>query len=337
MEALGSEVHVVSDPDGAGGVSSAPGSITSRALCASDDRYVWLNQYTNQGQLAGAFIAPRHPPSPASSRQLGRVVRRGWHHGDIDGFAHAISSGWHRPVRVVAVDSFGSVIFGGSPGRRMIPGLGMTVRPPLLDESYVDEVVRVEEADSIRACPPPGPGAGFLFGGSTGTVVPAGAMDWLSRHDTSDLTAVGHRARSGASATSTPFIRPTGSKPSTAKDVPEQRFSTFRVQAVQPDRLLIREVVMGSMAGTLTAEPETSSEGVSRRDAGRRDEDRGRYPSTVISSTTWARTRWSWPNSARGCGKREGLPVMSMKDIYANPTIRSLGGGVRDSRGPRPR
>ena len=30
---------------------------------------------------------------------------------------------------------------------------------------------------------------GFLFGGSTGTVV-SGAMDWLSRHDASDLTAV---------------------------------------------------------------------------------------------------------------------------------------------------
>ncbi|MGV9995328.1 2,3-diaminopropionate biosynthesis protein SbnA, partial [Streptomyces sp. NPDC003374] len=25
-----------------------------------------------------------------------------------------------------------------APGRRMIPGLGMSMRPPLLDESYVD-------------------------------------------------------------------------------------------------------------------------------------------------------------------------------------------------------
>jgi len=38
-----------------------------------------------------------------------------------------------------------------------------------------------------------GPGlvtrGGFLFGGSTGTVV-SGAMDWLSRHDADGLTAV---------------------------------------------------------------------------------------------------------------------------------------------------
>jgi len=94
----------------------------------------------------------------------------------------------HRPVRIVAVDSVGSVTFGGRPGRRMIPGLGASVRPPMLDESLIDEVVRVDEADTIRACHRLAR-RGFLFGGSTGTVV-SGAMDWLSRHDADGLTAV---------------------------------------------------------------------------------------------------------------------------------------------------
>ncbi|MEU9015422.1 hypothetical protein AB0D12_38095, partial [Streptomyces sp. NPDC048479] len=67
-------------------------------------------------------------------------------------------------------------------------GLGMSIRPPLLDESYVDEVIRVEEADTIRACRRLAR-AGFLFGGSTGTVV-SGAVVWLARHDARDLTAV---------------------------------------------------------------------------------------------------------------------------------------------------
>src|SRR5512132_725395 len=40
MEALGSEVHVVSDPDGAGGFLGARLGYV-RALCASADRYVW--------------------------------------------------------------------------------------------------------------------------------------------------------------------------------------------------------------------------------------------------------------------------------------------------------
>ena len=64
----------------------------------------------------------------------------------------------------------------------------MGVRPPLLDESYVDEVIYVQEADAIRACHRLAR-RGFLFGGSTGTVV-SGAMDWLIEHGTPDLTTV---------------------------------------------------------------------------------------------------------------------------------------------------
>jgi len=185
MEALGSEVHVIAEPAAAGGFLGARLDYV-RALCASDDRYVWLNQYTNQGNWRAHY----RTTAPAIARQFPRLdvlfVGAGTT-GTLMGCARWFRE-WHRPVRIVAVDSFGSVIFGGSPGRRMIPGLGMTVRPPLLDDSYVDEVVRVEEADSIRACHRLAR-RGFLFGGSTGTVV-SGAMDWLSRHDASDLTAV---------------------------------------------------------------------------------------------------------------------------------------------------
>jgi N-(2-amino-2-carboxyethyl)-L-glutamate synthase len=185
MEALGSEVHVISDPDAAGGFLGARIDYV-RALCASDDRYVWLNQYTNQGNWQAHY----RTTAPAIARQFPQLdvlfVGTGTT-GTLMGCARWFRE-WHRPVRIVAIDSFGSVIFGGQPGRRMIPGLGMTVRPPLLDESYVDEVVRVEEADAIRACHRLAR-RGFLFGGSTGTVV-SGAMDWLSRHDTGGLTAV---------------------------------------------------------------------------------------------------------------------------------------------------
>jgi N-(2-amino-2-carboxyethyl)-L-glutamate synthase len=80
------------------------------------------------------------------------------------------------------------VTFGGAPGRRMIPGLGTGTRPPLLDESLVDEVVWVEEVDTIRACHRMAR-RGFLFGGSTGTVV-SGAIGWLAEHDPLGLTAV---------------------------------------------------------------------------------------------------------------------------------------------------
>jgi cysteine synthase A len=52
----------------------------------------------------------------------------------------------------------------------------------------VDDVVWVEEPDTVRACHTMAR-RGFLFGGSTGTVV-SGAMDWLERNGSRDLTAV---------------------------------------------------------------------------------------------------------------------------------------------------
>src|SRR6202042_1347444 len=48
MQALGGEVHLVTEPDPESGFLGARLDYV-RALCASDDRYVWLNQYANPG------------------------------------------------------------------------------------------------------------------------------------------------------------------------------------------------------------------------------------------------------------------------------------------------
>jgi 2,3-diaminopropionate biosynthesis protein SbnA len=184
MEALGSQVHIITEPDADGGFLGARINYV-RALSATDDRYVWLNQYTHPGN----WTAHHRKTAPAIARHFPRLdvlfVGAGTT-GTLMGCARYFRE-WHRPVRIVAVDSVGSVTFGGAPGRRMIPGLGTSVRPPLLDEAYVDEVVRVEEADTIRACHRLAR-SGFLFGGSTGTVV-SGAMGWLAQHDGRELTA----------------------------------------------------------------------------------------------------------------------------------------------------
>jgi 2,3-diaminopropionate biosynthesis protein SbnA len=186
MEALGSMVHVITEPDANGGGFLGARLAYVRALCASDDRYVWLNQYTNQNNWKAHY----RTTAPAIARQFPNLdvlfIGAGTT-GTLMGCARYFKE-WHRPVRIVAVDSVGSVVFGGAPGRRMIPGLGAGVRPPLLDASFVDEVIMVEEPDTIRACHRLAR-RGFLFGGSTGTVV-SGAIDWLARHDARELTSV---------------------------------------------------------------------------------------------------------------------------------------------------
>jgi N-(2-amino-2-carboxyethyl)-L-glutamate synthase len=185
MQAFGSQVHVITEPDPIGGFLGARINYV-RALCASDDRYVWLNQYSNP-QNWKAHYRKTAPAIAQQFPQLDVLFVGAGTCGTLMGCARYFRD-WQQPVRVVAVDSVGSVTFGGPPGRRMIPGLGTSVRPPMLDESYVDDVVRVEESDTIRACHRLA-STGFLFGGSTGTVV-SGALDWLSLHGSQGFTAV---------------------------------------------------------------------------------------------------------------------------------------------------
>jgi cysteine synthase A len=178
-------VHIVTEPSPVGGLLGARIDYV-RAMCASDDRYVWLNQYTNPGNAQSHY----RRTAPAIARQfpdLDVLFVGAGTTGTLMGCSRFFKE-QHPSVRIVAVDSVGSVTFGTPAARRMIPGLGTSVRPPLLDDSYVDEVVHVEEADTIRTCHKLAR-RGFLFGGSTGTAV-SGAVRWLEQHGSPDLTAV---------------------------------------------------------------------------------------------------------------------------------------------------
>ncbi|MCO1657713.1 2,3-diaminopropionate biosynthesis protein SbnA [Pseudonocardia humida] len=185
MEALGAEVHTVTEPEPVGGLLAARLNHV-RARCAADARYVWLDQYRN----VEAWKAHYCTTGPAIARQfpdLDVLFVGAGTTGTLMGCARYFRR-WHPSVRIVAVDPVGSVSFGTPAGRRLIPGLGMNVRPPLLDESFIDDVVHVEEADAIRACHGLAR-RGFLFGGSTGTVV-SGATRWLTDREAHQLTAV---------------------------------------------------------------------------------------------------------------------------------------------------
>jgi cysteine synthase A len=185
MESLGAHVHTIVEPDPHGGFLGARIKLV-RALCASDRRFVWLDQYTNPNNWKAHF----RTTAPAIAEQFPRLdvlfVGAG-STGTLMGCARFFRL-WRRRVWVVAVDAVGSVTFGAASGTRMIPGLGTSVRPGQLDASLVDEVLHVEEADTVRACRRMAR-SGFLFGGSTGTVV-SGATRWLAEHGAVDVTAV---------------------------------------------------------------------------------------------------------------------------------------------------
>lgn len=174
MQALGTEVRVISQQDTNGGYLESRINYV-RELCASGEGFVWLNQYANRSN----WMAHYRGTAPAIDQQFPDLevlfVGAGTT-GTLMGCARYFRE--HRkPVTIVAIDAVGSVTFGGIPERRMVPGLGTSSRPELVDESYIDDVVHVPEVDTIRTVHALS-SRGFLFGGSTGTVV-SGAVRWL--------------------------------------------------------------------------------------------------------------------------------------------------------------
>lgn len=178
MRAFGAEVRTIDEPDESGGYLGSRLRYV-RELCAADPRYVWLDQYNSPANWRAHYrwtapaIARRFPGLDVLFVGTGTA-------GTLMGCARYFRERGNPP-RIVAIDSVGSVTFGGPPGPRRIPGLGSSIPTPQLDMDYVDDVVMVRERDTIQVCRDLA-ARGFLFGGSTGTVV-VGARTWLAQYD----------------------------------------------------------------------------------------------------------------------------------------------------------
>ncbi|MFE7181812.1 2,3-diaminopropionate biosynthesis protein SbnA [Streptomyces erythrochromogenes] len=193
MRALGSEVVVADRPDADGSYLTARKTLV-RELCSRNSGYVWLNQYENPAN----WLAHYENTAPLIGKQF----------PDLDVLFIGTGTGgtltgcvrWFRDnrpgVRIVAVDTVGSVNFGMPAGPRYLPGLGASEPMPLVEATPMDEIVRVHERDAVRMCRRLAR-HGFLMGGSTGTVV-SGAARWLDRHDpAATLTSVAISADMG--------------------------------------------------------------------------------------------------------------------------------------------
>lgn len=186
MEAFGAHVHVVAEPSADGGFLGAR-IAKVQALCAADPAFVWLNQYRNPDNWMAHYLNTA-PAVAAQFPDLDVLVIGAGTTGTLMGCARYFRDSG-ASTRIVAVDVAGSVTFGGPPAKRLIPGLGTSVRPDILDESFVDDVVLIPEPEAVRRCRELA-ARGFLFGGSTGTVL-GGALSWLEEHAPGDaLTAV---------------------------------------------------------------------------------------------------------------------------------------------------
>ena len=172
MRAYGTKVEVVTVEDPVA-KSYLPNRLARvRQILAEHPGAFWPNQYENLSGVAAHY----HGTAPEIARQLG---------GFPDWLFIAVgtcatiqgTARWFRDqgahTRIVGVDSVGSVVLGGQPARRKIPGIGSAQKSPILDMTLVDHAVQVEEDDAIRWCRRLARTEAILAGGSSGCVLAA--------------------------------------------------------------------------------------------------------------------------------------------------------------------
>lgn len=140
-------------------------------LCQAVPKAYWTNQYGNPDgfaahyELTGGEIV-------SSFDTLDYVFVGVSTGGTISGISRRLKERWPG-IKVVAVDAVGSVIFGGPPRRRHIPGIGASIVPELLKHALIDDVVMVRERDTAEGCRLLLHEHGLFVGGSSGTVYQA--------------------------------------------------------------------------------------------------------------------------------------------------------------------
>jgi N-(2-amino-2-carboxyethyl)-L-glutamate synthase len=79
----------------------------------------------------------------------------------------------HLNTKIIAVDAVGSVIFGGSRAKRLIPGHGAAVPPELFQPDLAERCIHVTDLDCVVGCRRLIRREAILAGGSSGAVMMA--------------------------------------------------------------------------------------------------------------------------------------------------------------------
>lgn len=171
LRRLGAGIELVRRPDDNGGY------LLSRLervveLCASSERFVWPDQYTNPANPR----AHEHGTGPELLEQL---------HGDLDAVLVPVSTGGtlagiarflrreSAATRIVAVDAAGSVALGGRPGPRLLTGIGASRPSSFVAVDLYDERMLITDAEAFACCRALAAATGISTGGSSGAALAA--------------------------------------------------------------------------------------------------------------------------------------------------------------------
>ena len=172
LRAYGAQIDMVTEPDPVSGELLQARLNRVQALLDEIPGSFWPNQYANQQNPASHYHTTMREVADELGGKVDVLFVATSTCGTIRGCAefardHGLST------RIVAVDVLGSLIFSDQRARRLIPGLGAGMRPPLCDLSLIDEVVLVSDLECIVGCRRLVGREAILAGGSSGAVAAA--------------------------------------------------------------------------------------------------------------------------------------------------------------------
>jgi len=168
IRALGGKIDLVKEPL-SGDFLAARISRVQQLLEETPNSY-WPNQYANQFNPRAHLEGTIREIDDALEGDFDYVFVATSSTGTAQGcrdYLHQLN----RRAEVVAVDAVGSVLFGGSPGQRMIPGLGAGKLPELAKRQNFSHIVRVTDLDCVVGCRRAAATEAMLVGGSAGGVL----------------------------------------------------------------------------------------------------------------------------------------------------------------------
>src|SRR6058998_2173535 len=140
-------------------------------LCATIPNAYWTNQYGNLDAVEAHYELTASEIC-ADFDSLDYVFIGVSTAGTIAGMSRRLKERYPN-VRIIAVDTEGSVTFGDTPRKRHIPGVGSSIVPPLLSHARIDDVVLIPERETVHACRELLTVHGLFVGGSTGSAFAA--------------------------------------------------------------------------------------------------------------------------------------------------------------------
>lgn len=131
----------------------------------------WVNQYANPYN-AEAYYNTVGKELCEDVEEMDYVFVGISSGGTITGISRKVKE--HYPnAKVIAVDIVGSVIFGGKPKKRYIPGIGSSRVPEIIDNAIIDDIIMVDEKDVVKGCGELLNEHSIFAGGSSGAVYSA--------------------------------------------------------------------------------------------------------------------------------------------------------------------